>query len=259
MALDRYIPTLKALKEGDKSVSLTDLQDELRKAWEAIHFLEGRLGPVTILDDVDVQGDLNADDLNAERELSFGDFLTINERPITPGTGATAPEVSVSGSSRIYMDTSSGTVKMSENGGAYQDLLSPPAATVYGRWLQTATVAGPASYTWDTEVDNTGEFVRQAGNTQIVVNFTGHVLVAGNFTIAAMVSDAGVEIFKNASKQATVYMAIGSVSNVSGGAASIVIPVTSGDFLEFVMSQAFTLFGDATGRYTVISLTKVGS
>lgn len=250
----RYIPTLSQAMEGKKSVSVDDLQEEFRKAWEAIHYLNGRLGAVTIRDSLTVEGALTSESLEAQGQLTFGDFLTVNERPMDPG-GATAPDVSVAGSSRIYYDRILDKLQVSENAGAYVDLVGGSAATpAYGIWRKTASTAGAGSFDWDTEDENTGEFTRQVANTQIAVNFTGTICVLANLGSASAGAWEG-HVFKNATLMARKYV---NSNGDSYSEAPIVWvgSVVPGDFVELVGASATNRYGDAA-KYTRLYIFRI--
>lgn len=57
MAIDRYIPQLRAPKNPEDIASKLYLQEELRKLWEAVHTLTGRSGTIPLMDSVSVTGD----------------------------------------------------------------------------------------------------------------------------------------------------------------------------------------------------------
>lgn len=56
---DRYIPVV----AGTNNVpNLQALNEVIKQIWQAIHALEGRVGEVTILSDVVIDGTITADD-----------------------------------------------------------------------------------------------------------------------------------------------------------------------------------------------------
>lgn len=89
MAQDRYIPTLVPKGLNEAPPALNNVQEELRKVWEAIHALNGKLGTVNLTAGLAVTGGITsgfAGTPTAER-LYVGDtkfFLNRNSSFFSP-------------------------------------------------------------------------------------------------------------------------------------------------------------------------------
>lgn len=256
---DRYLPLLNAARV-DKVIGAPDLlpklpevQEEFRKVFEFLYKLEGRLGTILLLNDVTVNGTVTAEGLsssgtvNASTSMSTGTFEDTS--------GSLAPAVSTAGAGRIYFDSTSNTYRVSQNAGAFVDLLGTTAPS-YGRWCMTATAVGVGSFVWDGEDANTGEYSRQAGNTQIVINYTGAAVVMAQLVLVNMaIVDAVVAMQQNGAPISSGLVQV-TGGTVGVGAITSAIAVTSGDVIEMTNSN-FDRFGSPT-RFTTVSIFRIG-
>lgn len=116
---DRYIP--------GEPTNFKDVQEMLRDIWEVLHTLEGRLSTINLRSGINVAGSgAFTGDLSTEGSVTLDNFIQVNEREFDR-LGVLTPAVSPVGSSRIYQDPTSDTLKVSQNGAAYQDLVFVPA------------------------------------------------------------------------------------------------------------------------------------
>lgn len=107
--------------------------------------------------------------------------------------GSAAPAVSPAGQGRMYFDSTSNTWKISENGGAYQDLLAAGGVGGSGTagrvafWTGTSTLASDSDFVWDSTNNRIGIAVGASPNTAI--DMLGALSVRG--VSAPAVSPAG--------------------------------------------------------------------
>jgi len=87
--------------------------------------------------------------------------------------GMTAPAVSVAGQGRLYFDSGTNKWRISEHGGAYQDLLSVGTVGgtgVAGRlafWTAASTLSSDSDFVWDSTNNRLGIAVGASPNTAI--------------------------------------------------------------------------------------------
>ncbi len=111
---DRYLPTLNAavlqkpIGKPDLIPKLPDVQEEFRKVFEFLYKLEGRLGDILLLDDVTINGG-----------LTISGRLTLESLTVV---ASAAPAVSALGTATLYFDSTSNTLKISQNGSPYVDV-----------------------------------------------------------------------------------------------------------------------------------------
>lgn len=119
---DRYLPRL-TVKTPGPYPSLDEVQEELRKLFELAYKLEGRLGTISLRDDLEVMGSVSADtSLVSTTVTEVGTSLSVGT--YMDETGSVAPSVSSSGAGRIYFDSTLSKYRVSQNAGAYVDLVS---------------------------------------------------------------------------------------------------------------------------------------
>ena len=181
---DRYIPTLQASTTGQPTVSLTNAQEELRKIWEVVHSLEGRLGTIALRDSVTVAGDLTATgDISAGGSVTLGDSLTITERPFI--NSSRTPDLSASGSVNFFFDRVTDRLRSSENARAYQDVLMYEGTRVTRAAAQTIPDDTETAISWDTQIFDTADVWSLASPTAIVFPYTGIYLLGAQIAWAA--------------------------------------------------------------------------
>lgn len=114
---------------------------------------------------------------------------TIGGNVVTTGfwqqTGIAAPPVSATGSGRIYFDTTAGRFQVSENGGAYGNLVGAGGGTVTG----TGTTNTIAKWTSSTAI----------GNSSLTDSGTALTSTASSLTLGANPATAGALRLSNGS------------------------------------------------------------
>lgn len=185
---DRYIPPTPN--------SLQEVQELLRDLWETVHTLEGRVGDISLRANLNVAGSITSTgdlstNLTTDGSVELDNFLQINER-VFDKEGTLVPEVSSVGSSRIYMDPTLDKLQVSENGGAYTDLVqgAPTLPSQSCRVYKDTSTSLPhdTSVTvsfnqerWDTDSmhDNS------TNPSRITIQTTGKYILGASIHIAA--------------------------------------------------------------------------
>lgn len=220
--------------------SLPSLNEALRQLAESIYKLEGRVGAVTLRDDLILPGQITvAGRVNSNNE-------------------ATPPDVSATDGGTLYFDRASEKFRVSENGGAFGNLLYTHPVQVYGKWECTATAAGVGSWVWDTEINgNSTYFTRITGNTQIKFLVAGVYVVCAPVrvtTLGAAGTATNVALLQNA---IVVSRAVGG-ANAGGDASATLYSVVNAAVNDTVEVQ--NAVGDrlgGTGRYSTISIHRI--
>lgn len=179
MVLDRYIPVLQEIKPNEKSVSKRDLQEELRKIWEAVHVLEGRSGPVNILDSVTIHGDLETTGSITATTANLSDTFIQTERPFDSQLSY-VPDPAPTGSGAIYVDRVLDRFRVSENFRNYQDLVMYEQARVYSSVNNTIADSTETPLTFDSVRWDTDSCFSLGSPTKLTINHAGNYSVGCN-------------------------------------------------------------------------------
>ncbi|MDZ4084858.1 MAG: hypothetical protein U1E10_18085 [Bdellovibrionales bacterium] len=114
--------------------------------------------------DLDLQAStmarFNFDGNERYRVNSDGSVLIYNSQS---QIGIAEPAVSAAGQGRIYFDSTSGKFRVSQNGGAYADLVQPPGATASGTAGKIAKFSGTSALA-DSLISDDGNQVTVASN-----------------------------------------------------------------------------------------------
>lgn len=288
---DAYTPTLTPAKvEGGQPKepipSLMNLQQEVQKIWRTLNKLEGRVGVVQILDGMDVdgpmdiQGDLTVGGdvigpvnvtgaLDTSGDLAVGGNLSVAGGSTLTGAttqtaaltlmhllaqfGIAAPAVSAAGSGRIYFDSGTNTFRVSQNGGAYANLVVPATTQNFTLLSINVTAVGNAAATLSNLMSysvpggtlaNNGDFLLSwgFGTYAATANPKTVQTLFGATTVARNQSPAGGSGFwwqtnLIARTGATTQTAMGQSSDRSGGI---------GDAVTVVVAPGETLSGAVT-------------
>lgn len=241
---DRYIPRVPN--------NLNEVADLLRDIWEVLHALEGRIGPISLRDDLSVMGGVTATgdlstNVTTDGSVELDNYLQINER-VFDSTGALTPAVAPVGSSRIYQDPTSDTLKVSQNGAAYTDLLvaAPTLPSQTCRVYRNAGTAiahgGTVTMAFNTERwDTDGMHDNAVNNSRITIN------TAGKYEIGASieVSNSGTTmwVFVGILRNGATYVVAQAptvVGNTGYVSLSCVIDGVVGDYYEVIVFQSNT-------------------
>lgn len=106
---ERYIPIIETTEEG--IVKSPSVNEAFRQVFQILHYLEGRVGPVTVRDDLEILGSVT---------------LTV---------GSTTPDPSDDGTATIYMHPDDG-LQVNQNGGPDSELIGSTNL----RWSQAPRV-----------------------------------------------------------------------------------------------------------------------
>lgn len=192
---DRYLPSITKAGEKDSVPQLISVQEEMRKLWEAIHSLSGRNGTSALLNSLSIQGNISATGaISTDSSISLDDYLEWNERAFD-SNGSKAPSISSDGTARIYFDRVDDKLKVSEDGGAYQDLIQafPPIPTLPSqrcRVFNSANISiadsSDVALTFNSERFDTDSMHSTAVDTErITFNTAGQYLVGATLRFAA--------------------------------------------------------------------------
>lgn len=144
---DRNIPVLEATEEG--VVKSQAINEQVKQIYQTLHYLEGRVGPTVVRDDLGIMGSLSLE----ERDE--------------------VPPLSEEGEAVLYLDAD-GQVKVSQDGGAFSPLalVSPSSFTTIRSVDGVQEAYDPLSY-YDV-VDDFGPISTNfAGVTAFIANFAG--------------------------------------------------------------------------------------
>ncbi len=83
------------------------------------------MGNIALRDDVEVDGGITADGPIQGTDLEVSDTLVVTERAVDTD-GTTAPDLSEEGSGLIYFDRVADKFQVSEDGGAFEELVKTP-------------------------------------------------------------------------------------------------------------------------------------
>ncbi len=182
---DRYIP--------GEPTNFKDVQEMLRDIWEVIHTLEGRTGPINLRNNLSVTGSgAFTGDLSTEGSVTLDNFIQVNEREFDR-LGVLTPAVSPVGSSRIYQDPTSDTLKVSQNGAAYQDLVvagyTPPAnfgkgCRIFNSANQALAHDAVVTLSFDSEIFDNDNMHSGGSPTRITFTTAGVYTVGGSVQIS---------------------------------------------------------------------------
>lgn len=220
--------------------SLPSLNEALRQLAESIYKLEGRVGAVTLRDDLILPGQITvAGRVNSNNE-------------------ATPPDVSATDGGTLYFDRASEKFKVSENAGAYGNLLYTHPVPVYGKWECTATAVGAGSWVWDTEINgNSTYFTRITGNTQIKFLVAG-VYVVGSVVRVATLGAVGTAVTVTLLQNAIVLSKGVAGANAAGDGTVAVYSVVNAALNDTV--EVTNTVGDRLGgaaRFSTISVHRI--
>lgn len=192
---DRKLPTITGGK--DDPADRRSVQEAIRQIYEIAAQLEGRLTTISLRNDLSVDGDVSATgDLSTEGSITLDNFIEWNERTFD-SSGQLTPAISSAGTSRIYMNPTDGKLKVSQDGGAYTDLVVsavPTGTTPMCRVYNSANISIPnataTDLTFDSERFDTDSMHSTVSNTnRITFNKAGKYLVGCN-----VVWDAGAGV-----------------------------------------------------------------
>lgn len=172
---DRYIPRVPN--------NLNEVADLLRDIWEVLHALEGRVGPISLRDDLSVMGGVTATgdletNVTTDGSVELDNFIQINER-VFDAEGVLTPTVSSVGSSRIYMNPLTDKLLVSENGGAYTNLvptiptLPSEACRITNSIATTLADSTLTALSFDTERYDTAALYSGGAPTRITIPTAG--------------------------------------------------------------------------------------
>lgn len=262
---DRYIPHFEPKKDSEPSIALTPLAEEIRKIWESIHQLHGKLDTIELINDLNVTGNISStDSITATNSITLGNFLQFIQRNFD-GDGNLTPDVAPSGDARIYFDLISKKLKVSENLGAYGNLYNPLfGVKVYSTINLPAADSAFTTLAWDSENwDDAGYHNLVTNNSRLTIptGQGGRYWVWANITFTA--NAVGSRTFRFLVNGAT---AIGRVTSPNTAATfndslNNVIPYefAAGDYVECQVNQTsgapLNIVG--TNNVSIFGLTRI--
>jgi len=148
--------------------------------------------------------------------------------------GIAAPAVSSAGQGRIYFDSTSNTFKVSQNGGAYTNLLGGGSGTVTNVATGSGLTGGPITTTGTISLAN-------INNNQLLANTSGSAAAPMGTSLSALMDSA-------------IGSTQGSVIYRGAAGWSALTPGTSGQFLQTQGASANPQWATPTGGGTVTSV-----
>lgn len=156
--------------------------------------------------------------------------------------GMAAPAVSPSGQGRLYFDSTANKMKISENGGAYVNLLgetitSNTAARVYRSGAQSISVATYTKIQFNAENYDTGNNFDSTTNYRYIVPVSGRYLISSALeSIMTVGNEERLYIYINGVSQARAFTLTGATSNNSIIITNI-LNLAANDYIEIYYYQ----------------------
>jgi hypothetical protein len=258
----RQIPEVKGRSDAP---SLSSLNEEIRRLWEYLYYLEGRAGPITLRDALVTLGGItsgasltsgtslkvNTDAVLSGAALSTSATSGFTYLPSTAGVPTGVPNVQ-SGTVATVYDTTNNRLGVYNNG--WRQPYTPPMCRAFNSAATTTTNGVEAAIPFDSESFDT-DSMHDTGvnNTRITFNTTGVYAVGGNLSWASNATGTRhLEIKLNN----TTYLAVGNVLSVGASfntrmVASTLYKFAANDYVEL------RVFQDSGGNLDVLADTTV--
>jgi hypothetical protein len=240
MAELRSIPIVTPPSGDAKPASMVSVQQAIQILAENIHKLEGRIGGVALRDSLSVDGDITSDALSVSGNMTVGDSLLLTERDLE-ADGSTSPDLPDAGESLIYMDRTLNKLRVSENGGAFENLVKTATTTnttptwrVYNSAAIVISENTLTSLTFNSERnDPTGMHSTAVDTNKVTIASTGMYIMGFNVIWETPTVPTYFQVSLRINGTTTIAL-VSRGSNAVNDAIqlSTVYPLTAGDYVE---------------------------
>jgi hypothetical protein len=156
-----------------------------------------------------------------------------------PGEVDTPPSVSPSGKARVYFDKTTNKLRVSENAGAFENLVKADPTIPHAMFTNTTGGGSAASYTipWDTESFNSDSslFTRQSSNTEIKVSTTGKYLVSWHADATGSANQSLAWYFYVNTTRESQFVACGGDVGFVGGCGTMLLPLSANNYVKLTV------------------------